>query len=170
MVSRPLPWADPHDPRPVQVVDEGGELAALAERDLVDPERGQAADGVPVAHPRDDPVQQVGEGRGRQSQDLGRGLLRHDLAQRAEAPLQAVGDAGMARRPGDLLLHAPVGRALDLFRGVPEHDAQAHDGHVLPPPELGRLVHDPAAPPTLRAAAAVLVWLDRQVELRGRDA
>ena len=54
----------------------------------------------------------------------------------------------------------------DLFRGVPEHDAQAQDGHVLPPPELGRLVHDPAAPPTRRAATAVLVRLDRQVELR----
>ena len=33
-------------------------------------------------------------------------------------------------------------------------------------PQLGRLVHNPAAPPTLRAAAAVLVRLDRQVELR----
>ena len=111
-------------------------------------------------------MQQVGQGRGRQPQDLRRGLLGHDLTQGAEAPLQAVGDAGMGRRPGDLLLHASVGRALDLFRGVPEHDAQAQDGHVLPPPELGRLVHDPAAPPTLRTATAVLVWLDRQVELR----
>ena len=111
-------------------------------------------------------MQQIGQGRGRQPQDLSCGLLGHDLTQCAEAPLQAVGDAGMGRRPGDLLLHAPVGRALDLFRGVPEHDAQAQDGHVLPPPELGRLVHDPAAPPTRRAATAVLVRLDRQVELR----
>ena len=120
-----LPLAHPQDLRPVQVVDEGGELPALAVGDLVDPERGQAADGVPVAHPRDDSMQQVGQGRGRQPQDLRRGLLGHDLAQSTEAPLQAVGDAGMARRPGDLLLHAPVGRALDLLRGIPEHEAQA---------------------------------------------
>ncbi len=41
-----LAWADPQDPRAVEVVDEGGELAALAVGDLVDPERGQAADSV----------------------------------------------------------------------------------------------------------------------------
>ena len=57
-----LALADPQDPRPVQVVDEGGELAALAVGDLVDPERSQAPDGVPAAHPRDDPMQQVGQG------------------------------------------------------------------------------------------------------------
>ena len=44
MVSA-LALAHPHDLRPVQVVDEGGELPALAVGDLVDPERGQAADG-----------------------------------------------------------------------------------------------------------------------------
>ena len=111
-------------------------------------------------------MQQVGQGRGRQPQDFSRGLLGHDLTQGTEAPLQAVGDAGIGRRPGDLLLHAPVGRALNLLRRIPEHDAQAHDGHILPPPELGRLVQDPAAPPTRRAATPVLVRLDRQVELR----
>ena len=102
---------------------------------------------------------------GRHSQDLGRSLLRHDLAQGAEAPLQAVSDAGIGRRPGDLLLHASVGWALDLLRRIPEHDAQAHEGNILPPTRLGRLVHDPAAPPTIRTAAAVFVRLDRQVEL-----
>ena len=124
------------------------------------------ADRVPVAHPRDDPVQQVGQGRGRQPQDLSRGLLRHHLAQGAEAPLQPVRDAGIGRSPGDLLLHAPVRGALDLLRGIPEREAQAEDGHILPPARLGRLVHDAAPPPTRRAAAAVLVRLDGQMEFR----
>ena len=121
---------------------------------------------MPVAYPRDDSMQQVGQGRGRQPQDLRRGLLGHDLAEGTEAPLQAVSDPRIGRRPGDLLLHAPVGRALHFLWGIPEHDAEAHHGDILPPPQLRRLVHDPAAPPTRRAAAAVLVWLDCQVELR----
>ena len=111
-------------------------------------------------------MQQVGQGRGREPQDLGRSGLRHDLPQGAEVPLQAVGHASRGRRPGDLLLHAPVGGAPDLLGGIPQHEAQAQDGHILPPPRLGRLVHDAAAPPTLGAAAPVLVRLDRQVELR----
>ena len=78
---------------------------------------------------------------------FGRSLLRHDLSQGAEAPLQAGGDASIGRRPGDLLLLAPVVGALDLLWGIPEHDAQAHDGHIFPPPQLGRLVHNSAAPP-----------------------
>ena len=146
MVSRPLPWPTHRTRAAVQVVDEGGEFPALAVGDLVDPEPGPGPGGVPAAHPRDDTMQQNGQGRGRQPQDLSCGLLGHDLTQCAEAATLG-SDAGMGRRPGDLLLHAHVGRALDLFRGVPEHDAQAQDGHVLPPPELGRLVHDPAAPP-----------------------
>ena len=143
-----LAGADPEDPRAVQVVDEGGEFTALAVGDLIDPERGHTPDGVPVARPRDDPMQQVGQGRGREPQDLSRRRLGHDLTQGAEAPFQAVGDARIDRRPGDLLLHAPVGRALDFLRGIPKHDAEAHHRDVLPPPQLGRLVHDPAAPPT----------------------
>ena len=160
-----LARADPQDTRAVQVVDEGGELAALAVGDLVDPEGDQAADGVPVTHPRNDPVQQVGQGRGRQQQDLGRGLLGHDLAQGADAPLQAVGDPCRGRCPGDLLLHAPVSRTLNLLRGIPEHDVQAHEGQILPPARLGRLVHNPAASPTCRTAAAVFVRFNRQMQL-----
>jgi hypothetical protein len=49
-------------------------------------------------------VQQVGQGRGRHFQDLGSGLLGHELAQGANTPLQAVGDARPDRRPGDRLL------------------------------------------------------------------
>ena len=47
-----LARADPQDPRPVQVVDEGGELPALAVGDLVDPElwsgRGSCARRAPA--------------------------------------------------------------------------------------------------------------------------
>jgi len=129
----PLARADPQDPRAVQVIDERGELSTLAKGDFVDPEGGHAADRMPVAHPRDDPVQQVGQGRGRHQQDLGGSLLRHDLTQGAETPLQAVGDARVGRRPGDLILHASVRRALDLPRGIPEEDFHAHEGTILPP-------------------------------------
>jgi len=85
--------AYPQNPRAIQVIDNGGKLSALQERDLVDTEGDQATDFMPVAHPRDDPVQQVGQGRGRHFEDSGGGLLGHDLAQGAESPLQAVGDA-----------------------------------------------------------------------------
>ena len=166
MVSRPLPGPTHRTRARSSVVDEGGEFTTLAVGDLVDTESGHTADFVPLAHSRDDPVQQVGQGRGRQPQDLGRGLLGHDLAQSADAPLQAVGNACKRRRPGDLLLHPPVRRALDLLRGIPEHDPHAHEGNILPPPKLGRVVHNPAAPPTFRAPAAVFVRLDRQVQLR----
>ena len=61
---------------------------SLAEGNLVDTECDQATDLMSAAHPRDDPVQQVGQRRGRHFQDLGGGLLGHDLAQGADAPLR----------------------------------------------------------------------------------
>jgi hypothetical protein len=55
-------------------------------------EGGQAADFMPVSHTGDDPMQQIGQRRGTHLQDLGGGLLGHDLAQGADTPLLAVGD------------------------------------------------------------------------------
>ena len=52
MVSRPLPEPIPQDQRPVQVIDEDGELSTLAKGDIVDPEResgrGFCARGAPA--------------------------------------------------------------------------------------------------------------------------
>ena len=48
--------AYPQDMRAIQVIDEGGKLAALQEGDLVDAEGSHTADLMPVAHPCDDPV------------------------------------------------------------------------------------------------------------------
>ena len=150
--------------RAIQVIDEGGKLAALQEGDLVDAKGSHAADLMPVAHPRDDPVQQVGQCRGSHFQDLGSGLLGHDLAQGAESPLQTVGDARIRRCPWDRLLQPPVRRAVDLLRCVPEQDFHPHERDVFPLAELSCLAYDPATPPTFRAAAAILVWLDRQMQ------
>ena len=160
-----LALSDPQDPGAVQIIDQGGELAALAEGDLVDAQGGYTADFMAVSYPVDDPVQQVRECRGRHTQDLGGGLLGHDLAQGTEAPLQAVADARIGIRPGDGLLHPCVGGAEDLLGGVPEQHLQAHEGEILPATRRGGLPHHPPPPPTVRAAAAVLVRLDRQVQL-----
>ena len=118
-------------------------------------------------HPRDgDPMQTVGERRWGHLQNLGRGLLRHDLAERTDAKLQAIGDAGIRGRPGDSLLHEPMGRADDLLRGIPEQDLAAQDGHILPGPDLLGLAHNRAAALTLRATTAVFEGLDPEVEFR----
>jgi hypothetical protein len=42
---------------------------------------------------------------------------------------------------------------------------QAHEGEILPATRRGGLPHNSPPPPTVRAAAAVLVRLDRQVQL-----
>ena len=110
-----LALADPQDPGAVQIIDQGGELAALAEGDLVDAQGGYTADFMAVSYPVDDPVQQVRECRGRHTQDLGGGLLGHDLAQGTEAPLQAVADARIGIRQGMVsCTRAWVGQRISL--------------------------------------------------------
>ncbi len=88
-----LALADPQDARAVQIIDDGGEFTALAVGDLVGAQSDQAPDFMSVSHPRDDPMQQVGQCRCWHLQDFGSGLLGHDLAQGTDPPLQAVGDA-----------------------------------------------------------------------------
>ncbi len=118
-------------------------------------------------HPRDgDPMQAVGERRWGHLQNLGRGLLRHDLAERTDAKLQAIGDAGIRGRPGDSLLHEPMGRTDDLLRGIPEQDLAAKDRYVLPGSGLLGLPHDRAAALTFWATTAVFEGLDPEVEFR----
>ena len=85
--------ADPQDMSTVQIIDDGGVFTALAERDLINTEGFHAPDFMAISGAVDNPVQEVGERRGGHLQDLGGGLLGHDLAQGADPPLQAVGDA-----------------------------------------------------------------------------
>jgi len=159
-----LTQAHPQDTRTIQVVNKSGKLAALAEGDLVGTEGDQATDFMPITNTRNDPVQQVGQCRGWYFQDLGGGLLGHDLAQGTDAPFQAIGDARMGWSPWDCLLRSPVRRASDLLRCIPEQDFHAHEGEIFPSAKLGRVVHDSATPSTFRAATAILVWLDRQMQ------
>jgi len=156
--------AYPQDTSTVQIIDDGGVFTALAEGDLINTESLHAPDLMAISHAVDNPVQEVGERRGSHLQDLGGGLLGHDLAQGTDPPLQAVGDARQGRRPGDLLLDPPVGWAKDRLWGVPENNLHAHECEVLPPTKLGSLVHDPATPPARRAAATVFVRFDGQVK------
>jgi len=58
-----------------------------------------------------------------------------------------------------------VRRALDLLWRIPEQDFHPHEGEVLPAAKLGCLAYDSATPSTFRTATAVLVWLDRQMQL-----
>ena len=53
---------------------------------------------------------------------------------------------------------------MDLLRRIPEQYFHAHEGEVFPLAELSCLAYDPATPPTFRAAAAILVWLDHQMQ------
>ena len=138
--------ADPQDTSAIQIVDDGGEFAALAIGDLIDTHRLQASDLMPIAHPIDDSVQQIGKGRLCHLQDLSSGLLGHDLAQGAESPLQTAGDTRIGGSPWDRLLCNPVRRALNLLRCIPEKNLQAHEGDIFPPAKRGGMAHDPAAP------------------------
>ena len=92
--------------------------------------------------------------------------MRHDLAERTESKLQAIGDAGIGGRPGDFLLHEPMGRTDDLLGGIPEQGLAAQDRHVLPGSGLLGLAHNRAAALTHRTAAAVFEGLDPEMEFR----
>ena len=160
-----LSHAYPQDTRTIQVINQGSKLTALAEGNLIDAEGNQPTYSMPIADTRYDAVQQVGERRGGHLQDLGGGLLCHDLAQGADAPLQAVGDARIGWRPGNRFLCPPMRGALDLLRRIPEKNLHAHQGEVLPSAKLARMTHDPAASATSRATASVFVGLNRQMQL-----
>lgn len=157
--------AYPKDMRTIKVINEGGKLATLAEGDLINAEGDQTTDFMPFAHTCNDPVQQVRQRRGWHFQDLGSCFLSHDLAQGTDAPLQPVGYPRIGRCPWDRLLRPPVGRALNLLGCIPEQDLHAHESEILPSAKLGRMTHNPATSPTFWAAAAVLIWLDRQMQL-----
>lgn len=156
--------ADPQHLGTVQVIDQCGEFAALTERDFIHAERVHAPDLMAIADPVDNPVQQIRERRGGHLQDLGSSLLGHYLAQHADAPLQAIGNTRIRRRPGNLLLNAAMGGTVNLLGGVPKQNLHAHQGQILPATQVRRLAHDPAPAPTLRATATVFVGLDCQVQ------
>ncbi|AWP21945.1 hypothetical protein C4901_00140 [Acidiferrobacter sp. SPIII_3] len=92
--------------------------------------------------------------------------MRHDLAERADPKLQAIGDAGIRGGPGDFLLHEPMGRAEDLLGGIPEQGLAAQDRYVLPGSGLLGLAHDWAAALTHWAAATVFEGLDPEMAFR----
>lgn len=76
-----LTLADPQDKSAVEIVNDGGEFAALEVGDLIDPHRHQAPDLMPITHPIDNPVQQIRARRWCPTQDLSSGLPGHDMAQ-----------------------------------------------------------------------------------------
>ena len=158
-------FAHPQDAGAIQVVDDRGELPAFAVRDLIDPHGGQAAYSVPVARPVDDPVQQVRQRRARHLENLGGGLLRHDLTQRTDAIFEPIRDPGVGRCPGDLFLDPAMRRTLDLLGGVVEDDSNPQDRCVFPSAHFAARLDDAPASLAVRAPTSVLVWFDREMQL-----
>ena len=161
----PLSGADPDHASALEIVDNRGEFAPLAVGDLVGPKAPQAPDGMPVPRTGNDPMQQVRDRRAGHVQDLGGGLLRHAATEHAQAPFEPVGDTCVACCPGNLLLDSPVRRALDLPGVEPHEDLDPKDRQVLPAAPCSCARDDPSSTAALRAPAAVLVGLDRQVQL-----
>ena len=164
MLSQTPPHS--HHVRGVQIIEYRSVFPTLTVGDLVGTEGHQAPDLVSGTHPGDDPVQTVGERRRGHLQYGGRCLLRHDLAERTDPKLQAIGDASIRGRPWDFLLHEPMGRAEDLLGGIPEQSLATQDRYVLPGSGLLGLAHDGAAALTVRTAAAVFEGLDPEMEFR----
>ena len=98
-------------------------------------------------------------------QDLGSRLLRHGATEHADPPFEPVGNARIAGRPGDLLLYPTMRRALDLPGAEPQQDLDPNEGQILPATPHAWTRHDASTPAALRAATAVFVGLDRQVQL-----
>ena len=55
--------------------------------------------------------------------------------------------------------------AFDLLRHVVEDDAKSQDSGIIPAAAFSAMVNDASAPLTVRAAAAILVGLHREVQL-----
>ena len=163
--SAPLSGTDPYHASSLQIIDNRGKFALLSVGDLVGPEAPQSPDGMSVAGVGNDSMQQVRDDRAGHVQNLGGGLLRHAATEHAQAPFEPVGDACVSRGPGNLLLHSPVRRALDLPGAEPQHDLDPQHRQILPNAARACARDDPSSTAALRAAAAVLVGLDRHVQL-----
>ena len=81
--------ANPEDPGAVQIINDGGELAALGIGDFIDSDSDQTTDFVTGAGAGDDAVKQVGEGGLGHVEQEGGGLLSHHLAESADAEFEA---------------------------------------------------------------------------------
>src|SRR3990172_4682863 len=156
---------NPDDLRPVQIIDDGGELAALQVGNLIDAQRDQPPDLVTEPGPGDDAMKNVGHSRRRHLQDRGRSLLGHDLAQRAEPVLQPVSHSGLNRRPGDIFLDVAVSEADNFLGRVEENDASAKDGDIGPYALIGHSAGDASTSSAFWTPATVLERLDSQVKL-----
>src|SRR5882724_871047 len=87
------------------------------------------------------------------------------MTQGADAIFKSISDAGIRSGPGDRLLEPTMRGAFDLLRHVVEDDAKSQDSGIIPAAAFSAMVNDASAPLTVRAAAAILVGLHREVQL-----
>jgi hypothetical protein len=152
-----LTLADPNDARPIQVINDGGILAAFAIGDLIHAEGGQPSDPMAIARSHDALVEEIRKGGGRDMKEPGGGLLRHQLAVYEQGILKAIGDTSVGFCPGDSLLDSAMSGTEDLLGVIAEKDAPSTDGHVAPYSGWSAYVEDGAPALTLRASATAFV-------------
>ena len=109
-------------------------------------------------------MEQVRQGRGGQPQQLGGGLLGHDLAVAQHQVLQAIGHPTLGIGPGQALTNPAMCGAVDLARPVHQPDRPRSDRDVAPVAWLGALPDDLSAPAAVRAATAVFKGLDEDIK------
>lgn len=159
-----LALADPDHAGALQVIDQRGVLVALVIRDLVNTNGLEPADAMTLAESADGSMQQVRQGRGRQSQQLSGSLLRHDLAVAQHQVFKAVTHPSAGFGPGQLLGDPSVGVTMDLTRPAHQPDRPGSDRDVTPETRLRPLPNNGPPPATVRTATTVLVRLDQHIE------
>jgi hypothetical protein len=162
-----LAGTDPDDAGAIQIVDDGGELATLGERDFVDADSDQSADFVTGAGAGNDAVEQIGEGGFGHAQHEGGGALSCQAAQRADAVFQSVSDPRHRRRPRDIFLETAMIAANNLVGSVVEPDGDSKDSQISPDAIFSEPTSNTAAATAEWTPATVLKGLDDEVEFFG---
>ncbi len=137
-------FSDPDDARSLEIVYDGGVFPPLAVRDFVDTDHFELPDPMSRSFSADNPVQKVRHRRIGYLQQPGGRLLGHDGAVSQQRVFEPVGDAGIGRRPGNILLDPPMNPTVDFARPVVEKHHSPANGNVAPDSRFVQGADDPA--------------------------